>query len=556
MYTIEEIIEKARKVHGDKYDYSKAVYKKLILPIEIICPEHGSFFQSPHAHLKGQGCPKCGIESRAKKSTKTQEEFIEAAKKIHGDKYDYSKTEYKTSYDKVTIICPKHGEFTMRAGLHIYNKYGCPKCGKEARDKAETLTQDEFLARAIEKHGNKYDYSKAEYVNSTGKVCIICPKHGEFWQRATHHIHGHGCPKCGDEYRGERRIKTKEQFIADARKIHGDKYSYDNVNYENCFKAVKITCPKHGDFLQRPTDHLTGCGCPMCHASESEAEVELREFIASIIGSENVVTSDRKVLEGLEIDIFVPSKKIAFEYDGLYWHNEINKPDKNYHLNKTEICERKGIQLIHIFEDEWLHKKEICKSRIKNLLGLTDRKIFARECSVREIESPVTKKFLEENHLQGSVNGKFMYGLYYNDELISVMTFGNLRKNLGQAKTNGEYELLRFCNKANVLVVGGASKLFSYFVKTVKPNRVISYADRRWSLGNLYEHLGFKLSHTSRPNYFYVIRNERKNRYNYRKDLLVSKYGCSKEETEHEFCKKQGWYRIYDCGSKVYEWKV
>ena len=257
-------------------------------------------------------------------------------------------------------------------------------------------------------------------------------------------------------------------------------------------------------------------------------------------------------MPGREIDIYIPEKKFAIEFDGLYWHCEKNIEDKNYHLNKTNECEKLGINLIQIFEDEWMNKIEICKSRIKSVLGIIDVKIPARKCTISEIDNKTAKQFINSNHSQGYIGGKINYGLFYNNELLSVMTFSTLRKNLGNKNEENVYELLRFCNKINTTVVGGASKLFQHFIKEVKPKKIISYCDRRWGNGNMYEQLGFKLDHLSQPSYFYVIGRERKNRFCYRKDILISKYGCPKEMTEHEFCLKNHWYRIYDCGTKVF----
>ena len=163
--------------------------------------------------------------------------------------------------------------------------------------------------------------------------------------------------------------------------------------------------------------------------------------------------------------------------------------------------------------------------------------------------------FFNENHIQGNVNASIIYGLKYNDDIVAMMSFGGLRKNMGQNNTNGSFEMLRFCNKQGYNIIGGASKLFKHFIKNNNPNEIISYADRRWSNGNLYEKIGFSYSHKSEPSYFYVINGERKNRFGYRKDVLISKYGCSPNDTEHNFCFSQGWYRIYDCGTKVYKWK-
>lgn len=555
MYTKEQIIEKFRKVHGDKYNYSNIVFTKTTEKVTIICPIHGEFEQTPHAHLKGQGCPHCGIIKRAKSKTDTKESFIAKAKEIYGETYDYSMVEYVNSKTLVSIICPIHGMFEMTPHDHIGKIHrGCPKCGNSKKGNNRKLDTNNFIKKANTKHNNFYDYSKVNYVNSTTAVEIICPTHGPFFQQPTVHLMGSICPMCAAENRVEKNTKTSEEFIEEARKIHGDKYDYSKVAYKRGDIPVTIICPNHGEFEQKPYIHLDGCGCQKCFTSCSHGEIELGDFIASIIGEENIIRNDRIILKGNELDVYIPSKKIAFEFDGLYWHSEINKPCKKYHINKTKLCEEQGIQLIHIFEDEWIFKNDICKSRIKNLLGVSER-IYARKCKIIELNKQTSNTFLKENHIQGSVNASIIYGLEYNGEIVSVMSFGGLRKNLGSKSTDGHYELLRFSNKKGYSVIGGASKLFNHFVKSHNPTEVISYADRRWSKGNLYEQLHFNFSHTSEPSYFYVIGSERKNRFGYRKDVLISKYGCSPSDTEHNFCKSKGWYRIYDCGTKVYKWK-
>jgi very-short-patch-repair endonuclease len=186
----EEFIEKAKKIHGDKYDYSKVEYTNSRAKVCIICPKHGEFWQKAMTHLEGRGCKKC----MGGEKVSTLEDFIEKAKKIHGDKYDYSKVEYERSNKKVCIICPTHGEFFQTPNSHL-NGSGCPLCGNEN----QTLGKEEFIRRAKEIHGNKFDYSKVEYINAETKVCIICPKHGEFWQAPKGHLRGYGCPLCSNE---------------------------------------------------------------------------------------------------------------------------------------------------------------------------------------------------------------------------------------------------------------------------------------------------------------------------------------------------------------------
>lgn len=188
-------IEKARKIHGDKYDYSKVNYINNHTKVCIICPEHGEFWQTPNDHLDNHGCIKCRDVNISRTLSDTTNIFIEKARRTHGDKYDYSKVEYKGGDIKVCIICPEHGEFWQTPHAHLRSG-GCRKCGIEKRTKERSLTTEGFIKRATIKHNSKYDYSKVEYVNWFTPVCIICPEHGEFWQRAGDHLNGHGCDKC------------------------------------------------------------------------------------------------------------------------------------------------------------------------------------------------------------------------------------------------------------------------------------------------------------------------------------------------------------------------
>ncbi len=187
--TKENFIEKAQKIHGNKYDYSKVDYIDNKTKVCIICPKHGEFWQRPDNHLHGAGCYKCGRNIMGKKQTKNTEMFITEAKKIHGDKYDYSKTKYISCFEKVCIICPEHGEFWQRPANHLQGQ-GCPRCIKLV------YNTESFITEAKKVHRDKYDYSKTNYTHNKTNVCIICPKHGEFWQSPHMHIQGQGCPYC------------------------------------------------------------------------------------------------------------------------------------------------------------------------------------------------------------------------------------------------------------------------------------------------------------------------------------------------------------------------
>lgn len=556
----ESFIERSRLIHGDKYDYSKVEYKNMNEKVCIVCHEqdsygneHGEFWQYANNHVKGRGCPKCGGNHR-----KTSEEFVQECQTKYPDlNIIYNKVEYKNNTTPVIFICPEHGEFTMWPDSAL-NHLECPECQKKRLHNKFAYTTEKYIELAKQVHGDKYDYSKVDYTVSENKVCIICPEHGEFWQIAKEHLTGRGCPKCGDKRLWDNRERmTTEKYIEKAQKMYAHKnIDYSKTLYTGAHDKLTFICKEHGEFQQDAYSHLDGCGCPVCsiEKGKSNKEEELYQYIKSVYNGK-IRKNDRLTINPLELDITLPNENLSFELDGLYWHSEVKISDPNYHLSKTEQCKEKGITLIHIFEDEYDNKKEIVYSKIKNLLGLTDRRIFGRKTVVKSIDAQTCRAFLEENHLQGNVYSKYRYGLYYNDELVSVMTFGVPRKNLNGKQTEGLYEMVRFCNKLNTSVVGGASKLLKKFIKEVHPTEIISYCDRRWSDGKLYRELGFELSHTTKPNYFYVVKDKRENRFSYRKDVLV-KEGFSKDKTEHEIMLERKIYRIYDCGCFVFKYKV
>lgn len=251
--TTETFIIKANKVHNNKYDYSLVNYINSTKKIKIVCNEHGIFEQTPAAHISGQGCRKCSDRNNGDRSKKTKEIFIEEAKLKHGNTYDYSKVDYQGTTTKVKIICLLHGVFEQIPIDHIKGR-GCSKCS------GKNLTNNERITLFNRKHNNKYDYSKMNYINAHTKICIICPKHGEFSQLPSHHLNGSGCQKCG----GVAKLNNSE-FIIKAKAMHGNKYDYSQVEYVNMKTKVKIVCPIHGLFIQAANNHLNGSNCPDCN---------------------------------------------------------------------------------------------------------------------------------------------------------------------------------------------------------------------------------------------------------------------------------------------------
>ena len=322
-------------------------------------------------------------------------------------------------------------------------------------------------------------------------------------------------------------------------------------------RSYRIRCKKCGEeshllnsrFNVRLRNGQDPCiKCNNIATGVSSQEEEIAQFIESL-GFE-VKRGDRKELEGQEIDIFVPEIRIGFEYNGLFWHSEF-RTEKKYHVQKQEKAAVKGISLIHIWEDDWDKKKDIVKSRISHLLGKTQIKIYPRKCSIMEVPYKETAKFLNENHIQGSCPFQKSIGLYYENELISISTFGK-RKISGSAGN----ELLRFCNKIGHSIPGGFSKMLSHYIKTESPEEIITFADRAWTteMKNFYVSNGFVPVGETPPNYWYIIRKERKHRFSFRKSELI-KSGFDPEKTEREIMRERGILRIYDCGQYKYVWK-
>jgi len=274
----------------------------------------------------------------------------------------------------------------------------------------------------------------------------------------------------------------------------------------------------------------------------SSFENEIYEWLKLNYDGE-IIRNSRKIISPKELDFYLPKEKLAIEFDGIFWHND-KRVSKNYHIEKTKECEKKGIQLLHIFENEWNNKKDIWKSILETKLGKSKR-IFARKCKIIYLDTEKKNRFLNKNHLQGSCVSKINIGLEYHGELISVMTFGKSR-----FSEKYDWEIIRFANKIGMSVVGGASKILKEFKKYNKGS-IITYADKRYSNGNLYEKLGFNFSHESSPNYFYFNSdNILYSRNKFQKHKLKNVLNIfNSDKTEYQNMIDNGYMRIWDCGN-------
>jgi G:T-mismatch repair DNA endonuclease (very short patch repair protein) len=281
----------------------------------------------------------------------------------------------------------------------------------------------------------------------------------------------------------------------------------------------------------------------------SYKEIDLQNFCAQYF---NIEKNNRQLIKPLELDIIIPEKKIAIEFNGIYWHSDQIKNDQMYHLNKTLKCEEVGYKLIHIWEYDWINsnKQNILKEKIKALLGVDQTKIYARKCEIKEIDSKTKNEFLNKHHIQGEDKSKVKLGLFYENELVAVMTFGKPRFN-----NNYEWELIRYATKSGYQVLGGAGKLLSYFERNYTPKSIITYADRSYSQGNMYRQIGFSLNKISDPSYIWTKGNEILSRYQCQKHKLKELLGDNYNErlSENENMSLNGFYKLYDCGNFVFE---
>lgn len=472
-------------------------------------------------------------------NTLTTEQFIEKARIIHGNSFDYSKVQYINTNTPVTIICPVHGEFQQAPIVHLRGSKH-PKTSNNTK-----YTTEQFIEKAKQRYGNKFDYSKVNYQGMRVSVTIICPIHGEFQQcPVSHFILKQGCPKCGLG------TKSLSQFIEQSNRIHNNKYDYSKcVEYTEKKDLQCIICPVHGEFQQSVECHMYhGHGCQKCGSvvAVSKPENEIVELIKKHYNDE-IQTSVKSIIKPHELDIYLPKLKLAIEFNGIYWHST---KDKNYHLMKTEKCELQGIKLIHIFENEFVLKRSIVESRILNATGVSQQ-IYGRKCDIVEISKIQKDEFLEINHIQGKDISSVCYGLKFENEIVSLMTFGRSRYN-----KNIEWELIRFANKCGISVIGGASRLLKHFEKKHNPKSLISYADRRWSNGNLYLNLEFKHTGNTSPNYWYFKSGQQnlQSRIQFQKHKLKKKLPIFNPDlSEMENMTLNGYRRIYDCGNMRFE---
>jgi len=375
--TISKIIEECKIVHSNKYDYTKTLqfegYKNNRTKIPITCRKHGDFTQSVKDHKKGkEGCKHCRTQKSREKQALTTQEFINRARKIHDNTYNYEFVVYINNNTPVTIECHKHGPFLQLPKNHINEKAGCDKCSREISGKKRTKSTINFITQAQKIHGDLYNYSLVNYKNAGTKVTIICNIHGKF--EITPRLHTgsnrkQGCQKCGIISSIIARTKTLEQFIVEATDLHESRYNYEFVVYKNNKTPVYIECDEHGPFKQSPECHLRGQGCPLHFDSKGETKV------ANVLRKNGIHFTQNKSLPGLcykkplRIDFYweINQEKFAIEFDGrqhfessdFFGGDKTLKETQKRDTIKNNYCIKNGIKLLRISYKEFYQIKEI-----------------------------------------------------------------------------------------------------------------------------------------------------------------------------------------------------
>lgn len=545
--TWDAFVKAAGVIHNGKYSYPDQEYHGLSTKINIMCPAHGVFSQSARSHLKAGtiSCPECRREENICKKTAN---FVDKSRTIFGDIFDYSDTVFVNSSTKVTMRCITHDcMFSQLPQNHLRGNNGCAQCNNQS-----AITRDEFISRSIGKYGDStLDYSLVksdDITNMHSKVQLRCIKHNYvfFTEINSHLRRTMGCPLCAS---GGVMTRDRFSYKLDENNITGFDYSlvdFSDINVRN--KKEKILCdqPGHGYFYQTLDNHLRGRnGCMHCAPHGfSEQEKQIVNYIKS--KEINVIENSRDILpSGKELDIYIPNKHIAIEYNDIYWHTESKGKDRYYHYNKWKECHDQGIKLYIIWSDDYINKKSIVLSHIDSILCVSDTPvIYARKCDVQQIDTHQAREFFNSYHIQGFVPSSYYMALLYEDHIIAAISV---------KKQHSDYVLTRFATAYHV--PGAASRLVHHIEKQLDYDYLITFADLTFSHGNLYEKTGWTKHSVLPPDYYYVRDNMHKeHKFAYRKHRFDSDDSLLYDDklTEKQLADLNGLDRLWDCGKIKY----
>lgn len=536
-------VEKAKEIHGTTYDYSEVVYSGARIPVVIGCQYHGAFQQVPNYHLSGNGCKACGKGNARRQSL---DQILARCRAKQGDAYDYSevrklwKDRISTVFNKFPILCETHGAFNQTLLAH-YSGAGCPAC---AYDRGPRLTQTEMVARFQSIWGDTYDYSSFIYNGYKKLSSIVCLDHGEFQTTPERHeLTQVGCPHCQEHKRLsqlDRALRVRIEEMSKGNIEVRDRF-IDSRTDLNCYcKTHRRTFTKSPECLSRDP------GCPSCtRKCPKEQQILRQAFPESLENVRNALQIEAGgKLRGKEIDLYWPEHRFGVEVHGVYWHSE-RTVACDYHQASYKAARSSGVRLLQLWDWEIREKPELVVHMIQQRLGQIKR-LYARNLEVFVPDRQEVRAFFDHNHLQG---GRHVVGIALglrtrSGRCAAIMTFS------ASDKWGCDYELTRFANHRGITVVGGASKLLKAFERLHCPLGVYSFADLRYSYGDLYHVLGFRIHGELAPDYAWSKGNrmypKESARHSVAHKLIGQHY--NKELTETEYMQAAGYSKIWDCG--------
>lgn len=570
-------------------DKEKAINNTLKLSdrVDFVCPYHGIYNQEIRIHIKKStgekigGCRACGQSSKRH----YEQWFIDML--AHEEDKEKARNNTLLSIDKVDFICQKHGIFNTTVGYITCSGkktgVGCPECGKERQlenySKTMHKKRPEYPQWFIDDIAKEEDKERARNreITKLDKILFHCKKHGDYLQLVANHLKNvgtdgkFGCRKCAKEFfsekikkiRFDKRPEYPEWFIDDLA-LEEDKERARKRILKTSDDA-QFVCPIHGNYFQKVSNHIVfstqkgRCGCPKCSSKKSKPEDELFELIKSF--DKNAIKRDRKTIKNcktgyyLELDVLCKKRKMAFEFNGDFWHSLKSKTPK-YHQLKFDLCQQKGIRLITIFEKDWKENKEKIQNFIIQLLDKHNTTSI-KETNIKPVDNKTAKTFFDKYNLFNlDLNNNICFGLYKDNELLSVMSI---------VKRNSlyEYEITGYCSKFNVKVINGFKKILSFFIRKYKARSITAFTNCEFFTGKTLSDFDFKLvglsntPHYWRHNYDYIEQNQCSI------EILKSKYPdlyslAIKENTEsiEDFImQKMNFYKVEKVGIKEWKWE-
>ena len=543
---LKEFQDKAKETNKEKYGVSNPMQNKDVRnkAISSMIEKYGVANPSQSASIQEKkaqnSLDKYGVRSPLM-APEVKERIKESNQRNHGVDYPMQSNEIQNKSKET-----------------VRDRYGVDYIVQDA------YTQEKIQNTLLERYGTR-QYFASEHAKTAIKATNI-ERYGVLYTLGSKVVYERArqaqIDKFGDIY--SRTQKGREE-CRKGRKLatyRNKKAAYTNIRFEfteeeysrnsDQYHEWDLTCLDCGNPFKSFMANGIPPSCPYCNPrtySSSRMEKEIGEIL--IGWGHDIQKNVRNVIRPLEIDIYLPEKKIGIEMNGVYWHSDKHQPP-SYHKDKMIKCREQGVRLIQIFDDRWNNSRDKVLSRLGSILGNIKTHLHARKCSVEIIEYKEAKEFLDTNHLQGYSSDSIRYGLRHDGRLVGIMTFRKPRFN-----PSYQWEMIRFCTGKNIRVIGGASRLLSRFIKDHSPENILSYADLCWSEGNLYKQLGFTLIKETEPGYFYVKNGVRVNRMSMTKKKIEEMGGrFDPDMNEEDNAGLNGFLRVYDCGQGVWVRKI